>query len=199
MSGAPGLDWEARFRAERTPWERPTLNAAFVTWRREGVLEPCRILVPGAGRSGEPLALGLDGFDVTVVDSAPSAVAVQLVRFQAAALTARVHEADLLTWSPPALFDAIYDQTCLCALPPAIWPDYADRLHRWLRPGGRLFLLAMQTDGPGGPPYDCPPDAMRTLFGAGWTWPETLPALVPHAIGRGEIPIVLTRSAYPVA
>ena len=126
MSGtAPGLNWEARFRAERTPWERPTLNAAFVTWRQEGVMTPCRILVPGAGRSGEPLALCQDGFDVTLVDAAPSAIAVQRVRLQAASLSARIHEADLMTWTPAMPFDAVYDQTCLCALPPAHWPAYA--------------------------------------------------------------------------
>jgi hypothetical protein len=193
------LDWEARFRAERTPWERPTLNAAFVTWRRDGVLAPCRILVPGAGRSGEPLALSQDGFDVTVVDAAPSAVAVQRVRLHAAALRAEIHEADLLTWTPPAPFDAVYDQTCLCALPPAIWPDYAARLHDWLRPGGMLFLLAMQTGREGGPPYDCPPDTMRALFSAGWEWPSSLPGLVPHSLGQGEIPIVLRRIDRPAA
>jgi trans-aconitate methyltransferase len=200
VSGATqSVNWQARFQAERTPWERPTLNAAFLTWRRDGVLAPCRILVPGAGRSGEPLALRQDGFDVTVVDSAPLAVAVQLVRFHAAALAAKIHEADLMTWSPPAPFDAIYDQTCLCALPPAIWPAYAARLQSWLRPGGRLFLLAMQTGATGGPPYDCSVETMRALFGAGWIWPDSLPPLVPHRLGQGEIPIVLQRGSVTVA
>ena len=200
MSGAAeSLNWEARFRAERTPWERPTLNAAFMTWRRDGALTPCRILVPGAGRSGEPLALAQDGFDVTVVDSAPSAVAVQLVRFHAAALTARVQEADLLTWTPTAPFDAIYDQTCLCALPPALWPDYAARLQAWLKPGGHLFLLAMQTGRDDGPPYDCSIERMRALFAEGWDWPDLLPALVPHSLGQGEIPVMLRRTTPPVA
>jgi len=200
VSGAAApVNWEARFRAERTPWERPTLNAAFLRWRRDGVLEPCRILVPGAGRSGEPLALSQAGFDVTVVDSAPLAVAVQRVRFHAAAQAAKIYEADLMAWSPPALFDAIYDQTCLCALPPAIWPDYAARLLSWLRPGGRLFLLAMQTGRDGGPPYDCPIETMRALFGAGWIWPDHFPDLVPHSLAQGEIPIVLHRASPPVA
>lgn len=200
MSGtAQSVNWQARFQAERTPWERPTLNAAFLTWRREGSLQPCRILVPGAGRSGEPLALAQDGFDVTVVDSAPLAVAVQKVRFHAAAQVAKIHEADLLTWSPPALFDAIYDQTCLCALPPSVWPDYAARLQDWLKPGGRLFLLAMQTGKAGGPPFDCPVETMRALFGAGWTWPDRLPDPAPHSAGWGEIPIMLRRPALTVA
>jgi methyl halide transferase len=200
MSGAgPGFNWEARFRAERTPWERPTLNAAFVKWRQEGVLVPCRILIPGAGRSGEPLAMCQDGFDVTVVDSAPSAIAVQRVRIQSAGLSAKIHEADLLAWSPPAPLDAIYDQACLCALPPPIWPAYVAQLHGWLRPGGALFLLAMQTGREGGPPYDCPLDAMRTLFADGWEWPDVLQPLVPHSLAQGEIPIVLRRTVPPVA
>jgi len=38
-------------------------------------------------------------------------------------------------------FDAIYEQTCLCALYPDRWRQYADQLHRWLAPGGRLYAL----------------------------------------------------------
>ncbi len=187
------LDWEARFRAERTPWERPTLNPAFSTWRASGALSPCRILLPGAGRSGEPLALARAGFDITIVDAAATAVAVQLVRLGSAGLKGEVHEADLLEWAADAPFDAIYDQTCLCALPPAILPAYAARLHGWLRPGGRLFILLMQTGQPGGPPFDCPPDQMRTLFGQGWLWPREPPSAIPHGPTHAEIPLVLTR------
>jgi methyl halide transferase len=194
MSGRSlAADWEARFRAERTPWERPTLHPAFLSWRAAGTLAPCRILLPGAGRSGEPLVLARDGFDVTVVDSAPSALAVQRVRLQAAGLAGHVHEADLLAWSPDSPFDAIYDQTCLCALPPAVWGSYAARLHAWLRPGGALFILLMQTGTADGPPFDCPPDAMRALFAAGWSWPQELAEMVPHSLGKGEIPVVIRR------
>ncbi len=191
MSGrGVALDWQARFQAERTPWERPSLNPAFLSWRSSGALSPCRVLLPGAGRSGEPLALARDGFDVTVVDLTRTAAAVQRVRLESAGLRGAVHQADLLAWTPDAPFDAVYDQTCLCALPPAVWPDYAARLHSWLRPGGRLFILFMQTGQPDGPPFDCPPDRMRTLFGAGWTWPDRL----GEATDRREIPAVLTRA-----
>ena len=194
MSGqTTALDWDAMFRAQRTPWERPSLNPAFVTWRADGTLAPCRILLPGAGRSGEPLALARDGFDVTVVDLAPTAAEVQRVRLQAAALEGAVHEADLLEWAAPAPFDAVYDQTCLCALPPPVLPAYVAQLHRWLRPGGKLFILFMQTGKEGGPPFDCPMDRMRALFAAGWSWPGELGKLNPHNFATGEIPAVLTR------
>ncbi|WP_158746125.1 methyltransferase domain-containing protein [Acidisphaera sp. L21] len=194
MSGKTfALDWEARFKAERTPWERPSLHPAFTTWRASGALAPCRIMLPGAGRSAEPRALAQDGFDVTIVDAAATAVAVQQARFQSFSLPGRIEAADLLEWTADAPFDAVYDQTCLCALPPPVWPSYVAQLHRWLRPGGRLFLLLMQTGKPDGPPFDCPPDEMRTLFGAAWQWPDTLIAAVPHWDGKEEIPVVLTR------
>lgn len=194
MSGPTvALDWNARFQAERTPWERPTLNPAFMAWRQAGTLAICRILLPGAGRSGEPLALARDGFDVTIVDIAPAAVAVQQVRLQAAGLRGAVHQADLLDWQPDAPFDAIYDQTCLCALPPAVLPDYAAKLHGWLRPGGQLFVLFMQTGQPGGPPFDCPIDRMKVLFADGWDWPAgPLEPTAERTFGQ-EIPAILTR------
>jgi hypothetical protein len=197
MSNTPTqvIDWEGRFREGTTRWERPALHPAFIDWRESGALTPCRILIPGAGRSGEPLALAEAGFDVTVIDAAPSAVATQNARLERVHMRARVELGDLFTWSPAQLFDAVYDQACLCALAPALWPEYAARLHGWLRPGGALFVLFMQTGRAGGPPFDCPLPAMQRLFDpARWRWPEALPDQVPHpnAVGA-EQPAVLLR------
>jgi methyl halide transferase len=151
-------------------------------------------LVPGGGRSLEPLALAEGGFDVTVVDLAESAVAAQRARLVRLQVVARVVHADLLAWEPAAPFDAIYDQACLCALPPALWPAYADRLHRWLVPGGRYFGLFMQSGSAGGPPFDCPLPAMRALFADTlWHWPATPPEPVEHPSGRTELPAILQR------
>ena len=187
------MNWEARYQAERTPWERPALHPAFNGWRQSGALAPCRILLPGAGRSGEPIALARAGFDVVVIDSAPTAVAVQRARAETAAVPCEVVEADLFGWSPARPFDAVYDQTCLCALPPATLPPYAARLHEWLRPGGRLFVLLMLTGKEGGPPFDCPPEQMRALFNTGWRWPGQLGDPVPAFGQNREIPVVLER------
>ena len=189
------IDWEGRFREGTTRWERPGLHPAFIDWQETGVLTPCRILVPGAGRSTEPLALAEAGFNVTVVDAAPSAIAVQRARLERVHLTARVELADLFAWQPAAPLDAVYDQACLCALPPALLPAYVARLQDWLRPDGRLFILFMQTGRAGGPPFDCPIGTMRTLFDpAHWTWPDTLPEVVPHPAGVGaDQPAVLGR------
>jgi SAM-dependent methyltransferase len=189
------VDWEARFREGTTRWERPALHPAFVDWQEAGVLTPCRILVPGAGRSAEPAALAEAGFSVTVVDAAPSAVATQRARLERLHMTTHVELADLFAWDAPAPFDAVYDQTCLCALPPDLLPRYVTRLREWLRPGGSLFILFMRTGKDGGPPFDCDLPAMRALFDvARWGWPEALPELVSHPSGVGvEQPAVLLR------
>jgi SAM-dependent methyltransferase len=188
MTELPADFWENRFQQQQTPWERGGLNPAFLSWRQSGALAPCRILVPGAGRSPEPLALLEAGFDVVALDLAQSAIATQRERLGAG----RAVLADVTTWQPDAPFDAVYDQTCLCALPPPLWPAYAASLRRWVRPGGRLFILFMQSTREGGPPFDCPMPAMRTLF-ADWTWPDTLSEGLPHGLGTVEQPAVLVR------
>ena len=192
MSGTQAIDWESRYRAGSLGWERPGLNPAFLAWRESGDLSPCRILVPGGGRSVEPVALAEAGFDVTLVDGAASAVAAQRARMERLHVAARIEQSDLFDWEPDAPFEAIYDQTCLCALPPATWPDYAARLHRWLLPAGRLFILFMQTSVAGGPPFHCDMDDMRSLFPATqWDWPDGLLPVVAHSPGRIEQPAVL--------
>lgn len=190
MAALPGDFWESRFQESNTPWERGTLNPTFLSWRASGALAPCRTLVPGAGRSLEPAALLDAGFDVTALDLAESAVAAQAERIGAG----RVVQGDVTAWTPADPFDAVYDQTCLCALPPDLWPAYEAQLRRWVRPGGRLFVLFMQTGREGGPPFDCPIPAMRALFGT-WTWPDALAEPVPHGPGTMEQPAVLVRQA----
>jgi SAM-dependent methyltransferase len=180
--------WESRFQASHTPWERGQINPAFIDWRASGELAPCRILVPGAGRSPEPAALLEAGFDVVALDLAESAIAVQASHLG----SDRAVQADVTTWLPDAPFDAVYDQTCLCALPPKLWPAYEAQLRRWIRPGGRLFILFMQTGREGGPPFDCAIPAMRALFSS-WEWPELLPAGLPHGLGTVEQPVILVR------
>ena len=114
--------------------------------------------------------------------------------FERLRLPARAEQANLFDWEPDQPFDAIYDQTCLCALPPGLWPSYARRLHRWLRPEGTLFILFMQNDRPNGPPFHCDIGAMRRLFASpAWAWPDAMPARIEHPSGVAEQPAVLRR------
>ena len=201
MSG-PTVDfWQSHFDAGRTPWDRGEASPQLARWLANGELAPCRIAVPGCGSGHEVVRLAQAGFDVTGIDYAPAAVARTRASVASAGARASVVEADVLAWSPAAAFDAIYEQTCLCALHPDHWIAYARQLAAWLRPDGRVFALFMQAVRAGaadgsieGPPYHCDVHAMRALFeGSAWTWPKPPYERVPHPIGYAEMAVVLTR------
>ena len=194
------VDWEERYRQDAAPWERGDLHPAFRQWQESGAFAGLRsVLVPGAGRAPEPLAFARLGIRPTVVDLAPSAIRHQERAFAAAGMEGEFVRGDLLAFVPAQPFDAVYDQTSMCALPPALWPDYAARLGDWVRRGGRLFALFLQRpaiDGKG-PPYHQDVGEMRDLLAApGWTWESTDPVIrVPHPAGFKELGFVLRRES----
>ena len=194
--------WQERFEADRTPWDRGEPGPQLSVWLGDGTLRPGQsICVPGCGSGHEVVALAAAGCAVAALDYAPAAVELTRARLRAAGLHAAVHQADVLTWQPEAPFDAIYEQTCLCALYPDRWIDYASQLHAWLRPGGSLCALFMQLRRDGaarghveGPPYHCDINAVRALLPASrWDWPEPPYPVVPHPRGMTELAAVLTR------
>jgi methyl halide transferase len=185
--------WQGRYEEGTTGWDRGGPSPALDAWIRSGALPPCRILVPGCGRGHEVIPLSRLGFRVTGLDFAPAAVQAARAHLQAERLEAEVIEGDIFAFDPAELFAAIYEQTCLCALPPQRWEEYERRLASWLVPGGRLAAAFMQTDSPSGPPFACPPDAMRKLFAAErWEWPAEL-VPVPHPLGLVELTGILRR------
>ena len=150
--------------------------------------------MPGCGHGHEVAELIRYGCDVTAVDIATQPVERLRGQLGELDLRAELVQADLLHWQPERPFDAVYEQTCICALDPAHWSEYEQRLYAWLVPGGRLFALFMQTGRPGGPPFDCPVPDMRTLFaGPRWEWPHSPPLEVPHPNGLVEQGFVISR------
>ncbi|HRO57708.1 MAG TPA: methyltransferase domain-containing protein [Burkholderiaceae bacterium] len=203
-AAGPDLDfWQERFESQRTPWDRGEVNPALAQAQADGLLpRGARVLVPGCGAGHEVAALAAAGCKVTGVDYAPAAVGLTRARLDQAGLQAQIAEADLLDWQPPARFDAIWDQACLCALHPDRWVDYAQRLADWMEPGGRLILLAIQVERDGrregrieGPPYHCDVNAVRALFPSGpWQWPPPPYPAQRHPAGFGELRIALVRT-----
>jgi len=188
--------WEARYKSGEMGWDRGMVSPALERWFEDGTLSPCRILVPGCGRGHEVPRLAALGFDVTAIDIAPSAVDHVTQVLSERALSAEVVLGDVLDFEPTEPFDAIYEQTCLCALAPEQWPAYEARLNRWLKPGGTLAALFMQTEKAGGPPYHCDLSIMRKLFDyARWAWPWAEGELlrIPHPTGLHEFALHLMR------
>ena len=201
MTGPSRDFWNERFQTGETPWDRGAPNPQLGAWLTDGTLRSCRILVPGCGSGHEVEALCAAGFEVTALDYAPEAIHRTRLRLESANLRATLVLHDALTWQPERAFDAVYEQTCLCALYPDHWRVYADQLYRWLASGGRLFALFVQMLRPGaaegaieGPPYHCDINAMRALLpDSRWEWPKPPYPRVAHPRGFAELAVVLGR------
>lgn len=201
MAGPTRGFWEERFQQGNTPWDRGAPSPQLHAWLAQRTLKPCRILVPGCGSGYEVAALAAAGFEVTALDYAALAVERTRQHLAAEGLLATVVEADALSWQAPKPFDAVYEQTCLCALYPDAWREYAHQLHQWLAPNGYLHALFVQIQRAGapdgailGPPYHCDINGMRALFSEpGWRWPKPPYPRVAHPAGFSELAVVLER------
>jgi len=201
MTGPTVEFWQNRFEAGQTVWDRGEVNPQLRTWLAAGAMRPGRICVPGCGSGWEVAELAGRGFDVTAIDYAPAAIERTSALLAQDRLKARVVQADVLGWRPELPFDAVYEQTCLCALHPDHWVAYAAQVRSWLLPGGTLWALFMQAPRPGsvegrveGPPYHCDINAMRAAFPAEqWDWPKPPYPIVPHPMGATELAVSLAR------
>lgn len=196
--------WQEKFETQQTGWDRGQASPQLMHWLAAGVLHPHngrRIAVPGCGKGWEVAALSAAGFEVTGLDYTPAAVAEAQQCLNQAGLSAQVIQADVLAFQPEQAFDAVYEQTCLCALSPEHWVTYSQQLARWIRPGGYLYVMFMQVTRPGsqqglveGPPFHCDINAMHALFDTQhWAWPAGQLTQVPHKNGLFELACVLER------
>lgn len=187
--------WARRYREQRTPWDRGDVSPAAIDWLERGVIGKGRVLVPGCGTGHEVVEFAARGLAVTAVDFAEEPLATLRERLARRDLKADLVCQDLLTYAPATPFDAVYEQTSLCALPPDRWPAYVDRLAQWLRPGGLLLALFMQTGRAGGPPWHVDPVVISRLFRRPrWRIVEGPGAPLPHPGGVAELPTVLARA-----
>jgi len=166
--GSAGRDWEARYQAGDTPWDKGRAHPALVQWLSEKRLTGS-ILVPGSGPGHDVRVLAADPqANVTGLDLAPSAKA-SAEKYPKAGNETYV-TADFLSGSAFAegSFDAVVEHTCFCAIPPDRRRDYARAVAAALKPGG-LFLAIFYRNpsdrGEPGPPFGCTMDEVDSLFG----------------------------------
>ncbi len=166
--GSGSRDWEASYQAGETPWDKGKPHPALVDWLSRNRLTGL-ILVPGSGAGHDVRALAADPeAKVVGIDIAPSAK-VLAERFEKQGNETYL-TGDFLSGFPPIedSFDAVFEHTCLCAIPPERRGDYARSVSRSIKPGG-LFLAVIYRNpsdrGEPGPPFGCSMDEVDALFG----------------------------------
>lgn len=148
--------WDAMYRANRRPgWDTGRPSTELKTLVEQQVLRPCRVVELGCGTGVNAVYLATQGFDVTAIDLAPTALQAAEERAREAGVKVRWIQADVL--NPPALepFDLIFDRGCYHGVRRQNATGYVRTVTALCRPGGHVLILAGNANEPGargGPP-----------------------------------------------
>lgn len=160
-------DWVQHYAHGELPWDlgrAPPCLEALVARAPAGL----RVFVPGAGRGHDAICWAAGGHAVTACDIVPQAVDEARALGEAAGVDVDWRVADVLAL-PAGLhgaFDVVWEQTCLCALPPADWPRYVDAMASVLVPDGVYHGLFWNHGVAGGPPWDVTEEKALAVLGA---------------------------------
>ncbi len=152
--------WDTRYRDGVTPWDAggvPTQLAVWLLNKKPSL----KVLIPGAGTGYEVRAFHGHGHDVLAIDF--SEAAVEAARKELGPLSRLLRKADFFALEE-GQFDLVYERAFLCALPRALWPQWASRMAELLRPGGELAGFFYFDDHPKGPPFGIAPAELRALL-----------------------------------
>jgi len=140
--------WDADYRASGPPaWDigRPADELRRVV--SEGAVRKCRAVDLCCGSGSDAIYLARQGFDVTAIDVAPTALGQAKQKARRAGASVRWVLADVL--KPPSLepFDFIYDRGCYHVVRDQNLAAYIETVRRFSRSGTRFLLLAARRDG----------------------------------------------------
>ena len=121
-----------------------------------------KVLVPGCGTGYEVRFFAERGHDVLGIDFADEAV--ESARRALGRFANRVRKADFFSLAE-GQFDLVYERAFLCALPRALWPDWARCMAELVRAGGELAGFFYLDDNQRGPPFGTSKDELKRLLG----------------------------------
>lgn len=159
--------WEQRYQDGTTRWDLGHPAPAFQTLLASAnAPKPGSALVLGAGRGHDAIFFAQQGFDVTAVDFAPSAIQALREQAQAQNLSLQLLERDIFGLVPEfaGQFDYAIEHTCFCAIDPSLRPAYIKLVADLLAPGGELLAVFFTHQRSGGPPFGTTTAEVHQLF-----------------------------------
>lgn len=190
MISSEAAFWEGRWRSGETPWDHGEAAPPFREFVEKWGAPSGKLLLPGAGRGHDARYFAEAGAEVTALDIAPTALRE--------AERANGHEricweqGDILEsgsrWQ--GVFDWVAEHTCLCAMDPLYWDQYAGSVRQVLRAGGwfvGIFYVNPHDDE--GPPHRIEASRIDALFGDGFVLEASFvpQRAYPSRLGREEV------------
>ena len=132
------------------PWNSVTPPDALVELVQEGIVLPCKTIDLGCGAGNYSLYLAGLGFDVTGVDSSPTAIKIAVEHAKKQGVLCRFIVADLLgdLHEVTGMFDFAFDWEVLHHIFPEDREAYIKNVHRILNPGATYFSVCFSEKDP---------------------------------------------------
>ena len=135
--------WDSAYRRDDSPgWDtgRPSSNLQAVL--SEGLIKPGRAAELGCGTGTNVIYLARQGFDVTGIDIAPTALTIARDKAGTAGVKAEWLLADVTRAPNLKPFDFIFDRGCYHGVRRTNAAGYVATLRRLTRRGSRILILA---------------------------------------------------------
>ncbi len=136
--------WDASYRNDRRPpWDKGFPSSHLKAAVERGAVKRGRTIVLGCGTGTNAIYLAKQGFNVTALDVAPTALARAQSKAKEAGVTVRWLLGDVT--APPAdlkPFDFIFDRGCYHGVRRSNAQGYVKALKQLSRPGTRVLVLA---------------------------------------------------------
>jgi len=153
--------WDERYRAGDLPWDQPQADPRLIrALRTFGPVQPPEVFEAGCGTGTNAIWLARQGYQVTALDLAPTAIERAKAKAAKAGLRIQWHVLDVLdvpeemleTWR--GRFGLFFDRGCFHSMPADRRADYVRLVVELLVPEGLWISLIGNADDdrPEGPP-----------------------------------------------
>ena len=167
--------WEACYDSQMDGWDLGGPTPVFQRLASE--LPKGKICVIGCGRGYDAVTFASEGFEVTAIDFADTAVMATRERARKADVEVQVLRENIFDL-PDELhyqFDYVMEYTCFCAISPDRRFEYDRVVWQLLKPEGQLLGLFFPLDKEvedGGPPWGVDIMDLHKLFSLHWDLEE---------------------------
>lgn len=167
LAAEKGKDgWELLYQAGFVPWDKGQISPALADLIETGIIPDGLAIIPGCGAGYDIAALATPNRRAVGIDISETAVAKALKVIEG------VPNAEIIcddffekTQHFDGKADSVFDYTFLCALPPSMRDQWADKMAALLKSGGLLITLMFPLDvHEGGPPFTLSPEIYKDLL-----------------------------------
>ena len=148
-------DWDAMYRTGTPPWETGLPAGELIRVLDEGIVQPGSVLEVGCGTGADSVCLAKRRFDVTAIDSSPTALDRARTRAEQEDALIRFVLDDVFRFARKVQpYDFVYDAGFYHFIRQLDLTQYLDLLWRVTRPGSYYLALVGNAEEQieGGPP-----------------------------------------------